>query len=282
MRIFNPFSLRVWQRYVHRTHKKMLLLDGSVGFTGGAGFSLYFSRGKRRERPWHDRMYELRGPVVGQLEAVFEAAFERWDPVCAPCGGPDVQEPPPPAAVSGGAILRVLRGWPDPRDIRPLILNAIGSARDRIWIGTPYFLPPREVRRALYAAAARGVDVQVVVPSAGHAHPFLHDAVRVRYVRWLSKGVRLYEFLPAFYHAKTFVSDRTLAIVGSSNMDSWSWRRNAELDLAVTDAPTVDAIANLLAADRAESRAVTREDGNFRNLLRLIAAQVAGAFEDWL
>lgn len=297
VRVFNPFRLRFWRRYFHRTHKKLLLLDRELAFSGGAGFSLHWTLGKRRERPWHDRMFEFRGPVVAQLEAAFLADFERWDPRCAPCEAPaaagDSPEPPgpppPPGPVPPGdaesaptSTLRVLRSWPDRRDFLPEVLAAVRGARERVWIGTPYFLPPMQLRRALYAAAQRGVDVQVVIPSDEHANLFLYDAVRVRYGRWLRRGVRLHEFPAAFYHAKTFVADRTLAVVGSSNLDSWSIRRNAESDVAVTDAPTVDRIAALFDEDRRASRAVTREDARIRNLLRAIGAQAVTKLEDWL
>jgi cardiolipin synthase len=302
VRLFNPFRLRFWRRYFHRTHKKLLVLDGEVAFAGGAGFSLSWTRGKRRERPWHDRMYEFRGPVVAQFGQVFVADFERWDPGrvsggataprgthaesgdgdAAPAPDPWTEDTAPSPPPSPDAALRVLRGWPDRRDFLPAILAAVGRARERVWIGTPYFLPPRSLRRALYVAARRGVDVQVVVPSAEHANLVLYDAVRARYGRWLRRGVHLHEFPAAFYHAKTFVVDRTFAVVGSSNLDSWSIRRNAELDVAVGDEATVERIAALLAEDRAAARPVTREDARIGNFLREILMQVASALENWL
>jgi phosphatidylserine/phosphatidylglycerophosphate/cardiolipin synthase-like enzyme len=138
VRVFNPFRFRFWSRYIHRTHKKLLLLDACVGFTGGAGFSLHFSGSKGGDGPWHDRMYEIRGPAVSQLRASFEADFDRWDARCAPCDGPDVTVTwLPPPRVSGGAKLRVLRGWPDAREFRGVLLDAIRAANDRVRIGTP-------------------------------------------------------------------------------------------------------------------------------------------------
>lgn len=283
VRVFNPFRLRFWSRYIHRTHKKLLLVDGAVAYTGGAGFSLHFSGGKSGERPWHDRMYELRGPVVSQLLAVFEAGFGRWDPACAPCAGPDATVPIlPTPSVSGGARIRVLRGWPDARDFRTVLLDAIRSAERRVWIGTPYFLPPHSVRKALYDAAARGVDVRVIHPSLDHANAVLYHAVRARYGRYLRRGVQIHEFATAFYHAKTLVVDGTLAVVGSSNFDSWSWKRNAEIDLAVDDAGTVERIAELLVSDWAASRLVTPEDARVRSFLASVGHRLVQSIEDWL
>lgn len=283
VRVFNPFRIRWWRRYFTRTHKKLLLLDGARAFSGGAGFSLHFSGTKADERPWFDRMYEIRGPVVTQLEVVFEADFQRWCPAGEPREAPDVTVPvlaPPRAA--GGAAVRVLRGWPDARDFPPLFLRAIREAKERVWIGTPYFLPPRSVRRALYDAAERGCDVRVIVPSLPHANAVLYHAVRARYGRYLHRGVRLHEFRSAFYHAKTFVADRSLALIGSSNLDSWSWRRNAEIDLAVTDAETVGRIASLLAADRESSHEIAPDEARIRDFLASAKASLASAIEDWL
>lgn len=284
LRLFNRFRFRLWRRFIRRTHKKLLLLDGANAFVGGAGFSVHFSGGKRRERAWHDRMFDIRGPVVTQFEAQFESDLGRWrSAVPEGARAADVTDPclslPQPA---GGATLRVLRGWPDARDFPAVVLEAIRGAQQRVWIGTPYFLPPRDIRAALYKATARGVEVRVVHPSLEHAHPLLHYAVRARYGRWLARGVRISEYVPSFYHAKMFVVDRALAVVGSSNFDSWSWRRNAEIDLAATDPETVEHVASLLDADRAQSREIAWEDTRVRSFLGSVAQSVASSLEDWL
>ena len=263
----------------HRTHRKLLVVDGEVAFTGGAGFSSHFSGGKRREQPWHDRMFEIRGPAVEQVEATFDADFGRWEPPGAAVPSSRDGDPPGPA---GPSVLRVLRGWPDVRDLTGLLAAALREARERIWIGTPYFLPPRWIRRGLYLAARRGVDVRVIHPSRRWANALLWYAVRARYARWLSRGVRLHEFEGAFYHAKIAVFDRTLAVIGSSNLDSWSWRRNSEFDVAVMDAPTVDAMASLFEGDLAGSRAATREEVRVRNVAQRVKERIASSLEDWL
>lgn len=283
VRLFNPFRFRLWRRLFQRTHKKLLLLDGAVAFSGGAGFSVHFSGGKHSERAWHDRMFELRGPVVTQLEVLFENDFARWRLSASCTPDPARAAPtlaPPPA--TGPTTMRVLRGWPDTRDFPAVVVEAIRGARERVWIGTPYFVPPHRVRLALYQAAARGVDVRVVHPCLAHSHPLFHYAVRARYGRWMRKKVRIAEFAPSFYHAKLFVVDRSLAIIGSSNFDSWSWVRNSEIDFAVTDAETVDRVASLFTADLARSREITQEDARVRTLLVLVKQSIASWFEKWL
>lgn len=280
VRLFSPFHIRFLSRYVHRTHKKLLLLDGRIAFSGGAGFSLHWSSGKGGERPWHDRMFQIEGPVVDQLEDVFEADFSRWDPVgpeLPPCG-----RTPFDAEPSGTSEVRVLRGWPDARDFRSVLLEAVRSAKERIWIGTPYFIPARFLRKELRLAAARGVDVVVIHPAENFAHPLLWYAARARYGRWIRAGVRLHEFGDSFYHAKLAVVDRRVAIVGSSNLDAWSWVRNAEIDFAITDEASVESVAKMFGADLARSHAVTKEEASLRGAWALFKARVALLFERWL
>jgi phosphatidylserine/phosphatidylglycerophosphate/cardiolipin synthase-like enzyme len=280
VREYSPFDLAFVRRYVHRTHKKLLLLDGRTAFSGGAGFSTHWSSGKKDEPVWHDRMFEIEGPVVDQLEEVFEADLSRWDPVG--------QEVPPrdredfDSQPIGPSVARVLRGWPDARDFPQEVTAAVREAKERIWIGTPYFLPTFPLRRALAAAAERGVDVVVVHPSRNFAHPVLWYAVRARYGRWVRQGVRIHEFAERFYHAKLFVADRHLAIVGSSNTDAWSLLRNAEIDLAFTDEETVERIAAMFREDLARSRAVTPREASLRGGLELLKERFAKAIEHWL
>lgn len=283
VRLFNPFRFALLSHYVHRTHKKMLIVDGCRAFCGGAGFSRHWSGGSRDERPWHDRMFEFSGPVVPQFDEVFESGFLRWDPIG--------EDRPARAAEhlcgvvprdTGDTTARALRGFPDARDFRTGFLEAVRGARDRVWIGTPYFVPPFTLRRALAQAARRGVDVQVVHPAQNHAHPVLWWAARARYGRWLRRGVRIHEYQPAFYHAKLAVVDRTLAIVGSSNLDAWSWLRNAEFDVAITDAPTVDRIAGCFEEDRERSREVTKAEASIRGGLSLVKQRMALWIEHWL
>jgi cardiolipin synthase A/B len=283
VRVFNPFRVKFLRRYFHRTHKKLLLVDGELAFTGGAGFSLCFSSGRRREAPWFDRMFELSGPVCAQLAQVFDTDFHRWHPEprfsrsrTLPPAAPEL---PPPA---GTSRVRVLRGWPDARDFPVALLEAVHAARERIWIGTPYFVPPRMLARALYRARLRGVDVQVVVPSREYAHPLLYHACRRRYRRWLRQGFALFEFEPSFYHAKMVVADRSVALVGSSNLDAWSWRRNAEIDLTLEDPATVDALAAAFERDRGQSRLVSRADLTVRGWADGAYERLARALDGWL
>ena len=281
VREFNPFHVRVMRRFFHRTHKKILVLDGQVAFTGGAGFSLYFSTGKRREMAWHDRMFEVRGPVARQLLETFEADFGRWR--AAP--GVEVREVAqrtPDPSPAGSARMRVLRGWPDARDFRHEVRDAAAAAQRRLWFGSPYFIPPPALWAALRGAIKRGVDMQLVLPSRRWAHPVLWHASRRHYAYFLKRGARIFEFESVFYHAKLAVKDDDVALIGSSNLDSWSWSRNAEVDLLITDLPTVARVAESFLDDRARSREVTLDDLRRETWWRRAKETLAGMIERWL
>jgi phosphatidylserine/phosphatidylglycerophosphate/cardiolipin synthase-like enzyme len=281
VRVFNPFRLRFMRRYFHRTHKKMLVCDGWRAFTGGAGFSQHWSSGKRREAPWHDRVFEVRGPVVGQFVRVFETDFLRWR---RRAEGSSARRPEAAADASmpGGCVLRVLRGWPDARDFPATLLDGVRNARERVWLGSPYFIPPPSLIRALSAACRRGVDVELVLPSGNYAHPLLWHASRRHYGWFLRRGASVHEYQPGFYHAKLAVIDGTTAIVGSSNLDYWSWNRNSEIDVVATDPATVDLVATWFEADRAASRAVTLRELGMRSRISRFKERTAGWIEDWL
>ncbi len=281
VRAFSPFALPFGRRFYNRTHKKLLVIDRLAAYTGGAGLSLHFSGVKKRERPWEDRMYEVLGPILQQLIHVFEVDFARWKAV--------VNSPPPqkpqlehPEESAGVAVGRVLRGFPDARDYPATLIQAIDAAKDRVWIGTPYFLPPHTLGRSLRDALARGVEVQIVLPSAEGASPVLWYASRRHYGRYLRRGAQIFERGPEFYHAKLAVVDRDTALFGSSNLDWWSWRRNAEIDLLFTDADTVGLVANRFEYDRARSREVTLEEHRKRGFLHRIFEAFFGLFDEWL
>jgi phosphatidylserine/phosphatidylglycerophosphate/cardiolipin synthase-like enzyme len=281
VREFSPFRIGLLRRYFHRTHKKLLICDGENAFTGGAGFSLHWSSGRHSDQAWHDRMFHMRGPVAGQLVTLFESDFERWRPRRERVNAPPAL-PVADITMAGSAELRLLRGWPDAFDFRATLLECIRGARERVWLGSPYFIPPPSLLRALTAALRRGVDVRLVLPSGNFAHPLLWHASRRHYGWFLKRGARIHEFRDSFYHAKLAVIDRTAAIVGSSNLDYWSWDRNAEIDLLATDAPTVCFVAELFESDQARSRAVTLAEVRRRSWWAFAEEAFLGGVERWL
>lgn len=287
VRVFNPVRWYPYRRMFRRTHKKLLILDGCTGFCGGTGFSEVFLSGKSDERPWHDRMYQLSGPIVGQLITQFEVDFARWGPRegkfgsmpalgCASESHASVLTP------KGSARGRVLRGWPDGRDFPSTLLKRLHGAHTTIRIGTPYFVPRVRLLLALMRALKRGVRVQLIVPAPEFSNLVLWHGGRRYLAPLLKRGAEVRLYGESFYHAKIAVIDQDVAIIGSSNLDGWSWRRNAELDLCFTDGATAQSLTTDFESDWLASRPFTPELFRGGGAWNVFAAWIAERVRRWL
>lgn len=222
----------------NRDHRKLLVVDGRSAFTGGINISGAYadasttSPGPEQglEEGWRDTHVRIEGPVVAQFQALFLASWTRaggrlsssdsYFPTLQPTGSEWV------AAVA----LDVDRSETSP--IYATYLASIRAASQRIWLTNAYFAPNRELRRALIEAAARGVDVRLIVPGFTDSGLILH-AARATYDELLAGGVRIYEQRHALLHAKTAVFDTALSMVGSANLDMRSFLHNNEINAAI-------------------------------------------------
>ena len=220
-----------------RDHRKILAVDGTVAFAGGLNIGDEY--GPRMEgKPWtgwRDTHVRVRGPAVGRLDRFFERTWRAE-------GGARLRalQPERGAAAAAGAAgavcLEVLgNSLTSRRAIRRAYLHAIRRARRTLWIANAYFLPDRTIRRELYRAAERGVDVRVMIPAQSDVEP-IYYATRAMVGKLLRRGIRIFEWLPSMLHAKTAVVDGVWSTVGSYNIDSVSWLRNLEVNVAVYDA----------------------------------------------
>ncbi len=210
-----------------RNHRKIIVIDGKVAFTGGINIANEY-------RDWHDTAYQLEGPVVYQLQEVFaedwffatkeELVDERYFPE------------PDEAMIRGDARARILASGPDTRaqSIHKAFFLAMTHARERIWLITPYFIPDQAILMALETAAMRGVNVRILIPSLESSDVRVtYWAGRAFYERLLEAGVELYEFSGKILHAKHLLVDENWSFVGSSNMDIRSFRLNFETNCIV-------------------------------------------------
>jgi cardiolipin synthase len=258
---FNPVG-RIWPRWAprRRDHRKLLVVDGEVGFTGGLNigdeYHLGTPAGGGLRVPWRDAHLRIQGPAVAQLEAVF---LESWFRADAP-DHPALLLPAAAPQAAEGEVLGLLPDGPTyhRRRMRELLIRALERAQQRARLVTPYFVPDMRLRRALAAAAARGVRVDVLI--AGWSdHPVLRWAARARLPELLARGVRVREFDTAMMHAKVAVFDDRWAVVGSSNLDRQSLEHSYELNLLVEGGELPRALARLVDEDLAAARPITRE-----------------------
>lgn len=246
--IFNPIKAAKRVRNLARDHRKLLLVDGEVAYTGGAGLSDEFDPPEGAAHRWRETMIEIRGPVVADWQRLFARVWgrEARRPLDLPL--------PSPASRPDGMDGRVEVTQASVRqEITRSLLKRIGAAEHRVWISTAYFIPSWRIRRALRRAARRGVDVRIVVPGPRTDHPAVRHAGRRFFERLLFAGVRILEYQPRFLHSKTALCDQWVSI-GSSNFDRWNLRWNLEANQAVDDPRFAAEVARMLETDFAAAR----------------------------
>lgn len=236
-----------------RNHRKMLVVDGNAAWVGGVNIGDEYNGGHETLKPWRDTMVKVRGPAVQAIQVSFLEdwfwATQRllelnWVPQRAESG-------------ADMAVLCVPSGPADQFETCALFfLHLINSAKERIWIATPYFVPDEQIVSALKLAALRGVDVRVIMPDASDSN--MLDLSGWSFAdRLIDAGVRIHRHEAGFMHQKVILVDRDLATVGSANFDNRSFRLNFEITLKIRDEAFAGKIEKMLLDDLEESRLVT-------------------------
>ncbi len=268
--VFNPVgrSLLRPARLNHRDHRKIIVVDGDDAFAGGINFSRVYRSGSslfsRRSRAsidegWRDTHVRIRGPGARRLRELFA---ESWSKQACPEEKPEslVDAPRVEVPGAGGTVIQVIPSSPDSdQNLTYLsVLGAVAFSRHSIAVTMAYFVPDERLEEALMAAARRGVDVQMILPSFSDFVGVFH-AGRSHYERLLEAGVRIHEQENAFQHAKTVVVDRIWSTVGSTNWDWRSFVLNDEVSVVIIDETFAGRMLNLFDDDRANSSEITLE-----------------------
>ncbi len=261
---FRPLNPIALNRSNQRNHRRVLVIDGRVGFTGGSGVSRKWMGNGRTEDHWRDTDVRVRGPVVEYLQGAFA---ENWlEATGIVLGGePYFPRPLPP---SGEAYAQVVRSSPAGGSFAmyTMFLLAISSARRSIYITNPYFVPDGAMEEALLAAVGRGVKVVVLVPGAID-HNIVRQASRGKFGKMLKAGVEIHEYRAALLHSKTMVVDGVWATVGSTNLDNRSFALNDEVNLVIYDPGVARRLEKVFADDLSRSRKVEYQTWRRRSLI---------------
>src|SRR5262245_10917119 len=260
-RPLRPFTI---DRLNYRNHRRILVVDGLAGVTGGSGISGKWSGNGREEGHWRDTDVLVEGPVVEQLQGAFA---ENWlEATGVAIGGPEYF---PRRRLDSKGLVDAQVGRSSPAGgstaMYTMFLLALASARHSIHITNPYFVPDEKMITTLVAAAKRGVQVVLLIPGAID-HNLVRQASRSEFGRLLKSGVQIYEYRPALLHAKTMVVDGIWATVGSTNLDHRSFSLNEELNVAIYDASTAQRLEQVFEQDLSNSRRVMYEDWSNRSL----------------
>jgi cardiolipin synthase len=237
VRCYNPPRLDSPFGWVSRDHRKMVAVDGEVGFVTGLCIgSRWVGDPIRGREPWRDTGVEVRGPAVADIEDAFA---EAWASVGPPLGDADVRVDapgalPPRVPTAGGVAMRVVATVPNTAGLFRVDQLVAGLARKTLWLTDAYYAGTTAYVQSLCAAARDGVDVRLLVPG-GTDIPLLRPLSRAGYRPLLDSGVRVFEWNGPMLHAKTAVADSRWARVGSTNLNIASWMGNRELDVIVED-----------------------------------------------
>jgi cardiolipin synthase A/B len=259
---FRP--LRAWQleRTNKRNHRRVMVVDGRIGFTGGYGLDDTWDGDGRTEGRWRETNVRLEGPVVHQLQAAF---LEHWrESTGELLGGADYLAYPPAQVQDGPVRTQVVRSSPlkDNFSMYGVFLQAISSARSSIFLSTPYLMPGPQFSSALIEAVQRGVMVRVLVPSVvnGSGVEYVTQASqRDSFGPLLEGGIQLFEYAPALLHTKMMVIDGCWATVGSTNLDNRSMALNDELNVVFYDQSIARRLEDIFNDDLTHAKKISAE-----------------------
>jgi cardiolipin synthase len=263
VRRFNPLSFASPLQVLHRDHRKMLAVDGRIGFvTGLCVGDLWVGNPERGIDPWRDTGVEVRGPALSDIERAFAQVW-------AACGGKplETQELTSRESVpeAGDVSLRIVANAPGTTGIFRLDQLIAAAARHTLWLTDAYFAGIPPYVQALRAAALDGVDVRLLVPGASDI-PILRPLSQAGFRPLLEAGIRVFEWKGSMLHAKTAVADGRWARVGSSNLNVASWIGNYELDAVIEHEPTAVAMEHMYLADLENAREIVLQPRRRRYL----------------
>ena len=260
----------------YRTHRKILVVDGEVGFTGGVGVSDHWLGNARSKEEWRDTQVRIRGPIVRLMEAAFyenlvEAGGEEPPELGDEGLGPDDQ---------GSSIQVSSSPTGGSNDLKRLYMLAIASAKRSVDITSPYFLTDESTDWSLQEAVNRGVKVRILVEGdITDAMPVKY-ASRATYERLLERGIEIYEYQPTMMHTKVLVIDGTWSMFGSSNFDNRSLELNEELNLAVTNQGLAQRFLQDMEQDLKVSQRITLDAWRQRGTLAKTRERFWSAFSE--
>jgi cardiolipin synthase len=269
--LYRPPRLANLVHFTNRTHRKILVIDGKVAFTGGAGIADEWDGDADREDCWRDNQYRITGPLVAAMQGAF---MDNWMQTHAEVLKDESYFPE--LHPTGDITAQVFLSGPGEglESARLMFLLSISCARKSIRIGNAYFVPDNFVIDALVEARRRGVDVEIIVPRLIDT-PYVIWASVSRWGPLLKSGCRIYRFQGALYHCKLLVVDDHWVSIGSSNFDTRSFRLNDEMNVNVLNREFAQEQVEIFSRDKARSKEVTLQEWENRGLWEKIRGRIA-------
>jgi len=258
---FRPVTWYTLDRVNNRTHRKLLIIDGRIGFTGGVGIADEWNGDARSPSEWRDNHYRVEGPAAAEFQAAFA---EHWIEATGELLLGDRFFPK--ISSTGERGTQVVISSTHQRNVMHLMLmTALAAAQKNIRIATPYFVPDELTRRQLLEARQRGVDIQIIVPGSQTDARIVRKASRHLWGDLLQAGVKISEYQPTFFHCKLVIVDDIWTSVGSTNIDDRALRLNDEANINLFDREFARAQTALFDKDAAASKPYTFSDWQGRS-----------------
>jgi cardiolipin synthase len=262
-----------------RTHRKLLVIDGRIGFTGGVGIAEEWTGHAQDEQHWRDTHFRVEGPAVGHMQAVF---MDNWikasgNVLHGPRYFPDIGD-------AGDGLAHMFSSSPSggSDDMQLMYLMAITAATHSIHLSSAYFVPDKLTINAIVEAAKRGVRVRVVTPGKRIDTHTVREASRACWGDLLAAGVEMYEYQPTMFHCKLIVVDEYLVSVGSTNFDSRSFKLNDEANLNIYDRDFARRQTAIFDADVTRAKRITLDDWRSRPFAEKLLERVAALLDPQL
>ena len=255
---FDPLKFPYFNHIAHRDHRKIVVIDGRVGYTGGMNIADYYIHGLPKVGAWRDMHARIEGDAVRYLQGIFLTMWNRetGQHVGGPAYFPDM--PALPDSVARPVAIVDRTPHRSPRAMRRAYIAAIDAAQRTVQIVNPYFVPTRSVRRALKHALRQGKEVEIMIPSVSDV-PFTPEAALYYVHRLMKRGARVYLYNGGFHHSKVMMVDSAFCTVGSANLDARSLRHDYETNAFILHPATTAELTEMFARDRLNSTLLTPE-----------------------
>jgi cardiolipin synthase A/B len=263
-----------WMRVHRRNHRRAIVIDGEVGFTGGMAVDDKWLGNAQDPEHWRDVMFKLTGPMAASLQAAFA---DIWAGTTGEIlGGPGIYRPAAPPSDAAPPFIHLVHSpADDTQSLAYFYLSALFAARERVDIATPYFIPDTPMLETLIARAKSGIRIRMLLPSAETDNPWGRWSGQNHYQVLMDAGVEIYEFQPTFMHGKFVVVDGRWSIIGSANLNSRSRQLDEENVFGILDRGLGAALERSFAADLQRAQRIDRDQWRRRNplsrLLQLIS-----------
>ncbi len=273
--LYHPLNWYNLARINNRTHRKLLVVDGRIGFTGGVGIADQWLGQAQSKHNWRDSHYQIEGPAVAQMQAAFN---DNWVKTRARVLFGDPYFPAlKPAGDSLAQIFKSSVGGGS-ESVRLMYLLTIASAIRSIRLQAAYFVPDELAIDTLVSAHQRGVKIEIIVPGPDTDARVTQRASRSRWGELLDAGVVIYEYQPTMYHCKVLIVDDVWVSVGSTNFDDRSFRLNDEANLNIYDATFAGEQVEVFELDKGKSRLMSRGEFKNRSAVGKLFDSLAGMF----